>query len=186
MTTWKKGRAILADRLAESALPIAELPERIAKEGPVRVKGTAVYLTRDPSVVPHALVLNMAHNKVLHERIVFLGMFTETQAYVPESDRVQVEPLAPNVFRVTAHHGFAEDPKVPAVLERLRTKGFEIDPATTTFFVGRETLLATQRPGMAIWRERLFARMARNARRATAYFKLPRERVCEIGAEIEL
>jgi KUP system potassium uptake protein len=186
MTTWKKGRAILADRLAESALPIVELPKRIATEAPVRVKGTAVYLTRDPSVVPHALVLNMAHNKVVHERIVFLGIFTETQAYVAESERVQVETLAPNVYRVTAHYVFAEDPEGPEVLERLRTTGLEIDPARTTFFVGRETLLATKRPGMAIWRERLFARMARNARRATFYFNIPPNRVVELGAEIEL
>jgi len=186
MTTWKKGRAILSERLAESALPIAELPARVAKMGPVRVKGTAVYLTRDPKLVPHALLLNLHHNKVLHERIVFLGMFTGAQAYVREADRVQIEPLSPNVYRVSAHHGFAEDPEVPGVLERCRKMGFEIDPAQTTFFVGRETLLATERPGMAIWRERLFSRLARNARRATRYFKIPPNRVVELGAEIEL
>jgi KUP system potassium uptake protein len=186
MTTWKKGRGILAERLAESALPITALAERIAAEAPVRVKGTAVYLTRDPSVVPHALVLNMKHNKVLHERIVFLGMFTETQAYVADADRVHVEALSPDMYRVTAHNGFAEDPEVPAVLERLRKTGLEIDPKATTFFVGRETLLATERPGMALWRERLFARLARNARRATGYFNIPPNRVVEVGAEIEL
>ena len=186
MTTWKKGRAILSERLAESALPIAELPARVAKMGPVRVKGTAVYLTRDPKLVPHALLLNLHHNKVLHERIVFLGMFTGAQAYVREADRVQIESLSPNVYRVSAHHGFAEDPEVPGVLERCRKMGFEIDPAQTTFFVGRETLLATERPGMAIWRERLFSRLARNARRATRYFKIPPNRVVELGAEIEL
>jgi KUP system potassium uptake protein len=186
MTTWKTGRAILAQRLAESALPIAKLAERVATAAPVRVPGTAVYLTRDPTHVPYALLLNMKHNKVLHERIVFLGLSTLTQAYVPEADRVKVEQLLPNVHRVSAYHGFAEDPEVPGVLEHARQQGLEIDPAQTTFFVGRETLLATERPGMAIWRERLFARLARNARRATRFFNIPPNRVVELGAEIEL
>jgi KUP system potassium uptake protein len=186
MTTWKSGRTLLSARLAETAMPIAELPKCIADVGPLRVPGTAVYLTRDPSVVPHALVLNLHHNKVLHERIVFLGMFTEAYAYVSAEDRVKVELVSPNVYRITARHGFAEDPEVPGVLERCRQLGLVIDPRATTFFVGRETLLATDRPGMAIWRERLFARMARNARRATWYFKIPPSRVVEMGAEIEL
>jgi KUP system potassium uptake protein len=186
MTTWKRGRRILAERLAESALPIAELPARIEAASPTRVKGTAIYLARDPRYVPHALVLNLKHNKVLHERIVFLGMFTSAQAYTPDADRVQVEPLGPNVYRVSAHHGFAEDPEVPGVIDRCRQLGLEMDLTQTTFFVGRETLLATERPGMAIWRERLFARMARNARRATRYFNIPPSRVVELGAEIEL
>jgi KUP system potassium uptake protein len=137
-------------------------------------------------VVPHSLLLNLKHNKVLHERIVFLGMFTDAKAYVPETQRVHIETLSPNVFRVNAHHGFAEDPRVPAVIERCRSLGLDINVDETTFFVGRETLLATDRPGMAIWRERLFARMARNARRATRFFKIPPNRVVEIGAEIEL
>jgi KUP system potassium uptake protein len=186
MTTWKRGRQILADRLSESALPITELAGWMRTAAPTPVKGTAIYLTRDPKLVPHALLLNLKHNKVLHERIVFLGMFTEASAYVPEANRVQVETLWPNVFRVNAHHGFAEDPEVPGVLERCRQMGLEIDPAETTFFVGRETLLATDRPGMAIWRERLFSRLARNARRATRFFKIPPSRVVELGAEIEL
>jgi KUP system potassium uptake protein len=186
MTTWKRGRRILADRLNESALPITELAERLKTAAPMRVKGTAVYLTRDPMLVPHSLLLNLKHNKVLHERIVFLGMFTDAKAYVPETQRVHIETLSPNVFRVNANHGFAEDPRVPAVIERCRGLGLDINVDETTFFVGRETLLATDRPGMAIWRERLFSRMARNARRATRFFKIPPNRVVEIGAEIEL
>src|SRR5215207_8399919 len=186
MTTWKTGRAILAERLAESALPIAKLQEGVAAAAPKRVAGTAVYLTRDPSHVPHALLLNMQHNKVLHERIVFLALFTDTQAYVREEDRVQIETLSPNVYRVSAHHGFVEVPEVPGVLEHCRRKGLDIDLSQTTFFVGRETLLATERPGMAMWRERLFARLGRNARRATRFFNIPPNRVVELGAEIEL
>jgi KUP system potassium uptake protein len=186
MTTWKTGRGILAERLAETALPIAKLSERIAEAAPVRVPGTGVYLTRDPAFVPHALLLNLRHNKVVHERIVFLAMFTESQAYVRDEDRIRIETLSPNVYRVSAYHGFVEDPEVLGVLERCRQKGLDIDPAQSTFFVGRETLIATERPGMAIWRERLFARLARNARRATRYFRIPPNRVVELGAEIEL
>ena len=186
MTTWKRGRRILADRLNESALSITELAERIKTAAPMRVKGTAVYLTRDPKLVPHSLLLNLKHNKVLHERIVFLGMFTDAKAYVPDAERVHLETLSPNVYRVNANHGFAEDPEVPAVMERCRRMGLDINLDETTFFVGRETLLATDRPGMAIWRERLFSRLARNAHRATRFFKIPPNRVVELGAEIEL
>jgi len=186
MTTWKRGRKILADRLNESALPMTGLAERIQTAAPMRVKGTAVFLTRDPKLVPHSLLLNLKHNKVLHERIVFLGMFTDAKAYVPDGERVHVETVSPNVFQVNAHYGFAEDPAVPAVIERCRRMGLDINLEETTFFVGRETLLATDRPGMAIWRERLFSRLARNARRATRFFKIPPNRVVELGAEIEL
>jgi KUP system potassium uptake protein len=186
MTTWKSGRRLLAERLSESALKTSDLPERIQRAAPMRVPGTAVYMTRDPSVVPHALVLNLEHNKVLHERIVFLGIFTEAFAYVPAANRVTIETLSPNVFRVTARYGFAEDPEMLGVVARCREQGLDIDLAKTTFFVGRETLLATDRPGMAIWRERLFARLARNARRATRFFQIPPSRVVEMGAEIEL
>jgi KUP system potassium uptake protein len=186
MTTWKRGRAILAERLAETALPIASLEARIKTAEPTRVKGTAVYLTRDPKFVPHALLLNLHHNKVLHERIVFLGIFTEAFPYVSDAERVRIETLAPNVSRVTARYGFAEDPQVPHVVERCRQMGLDMIPSETTFFVGRETLLATERPGMALWRERLFSRLTRNARRATRFFKIPPNRVVELGAEIEL
>jgi KUP system potassium uptake protein len=117
---------------------------------------------------------------------VLLAMRTDSRARVPEEERVDVKELAPDFYRVIARHGFAEDPEVPAVLERLRVNGLAIDPEEATFFLGRETLLATHRPGMALWRERLFAALARNARRATSYFRLPSHRVCELGAEIEL
>jgi len=186
MTTWKTGRRILSERLAESALPMSQLPERLASASVVRVPGTAIYLARVPNVVPHALMLNVHHNKVVHERLVFLGITTDTRAYVADADRVQVEQLWPDIYRVSAKFGFAEDPEVPAVLELARRDGIQIDPASSTFFMGREILLATERPGMAIWRERLYARLARNARRATRYFKIPSNRVVELGAEIEL
>jgi KUP system potassium uptake protein len=186
MTTWNTGRTILTERIAERSLPVEKFLEEIRAAPPLRVAGTALYLARDPTIAPHALVQNLKHNKVLHERVVILAMHTISTARIHEDRRVEVEHLAENVFRVIARHGFAEDPQVPPVLERLAAHGLAIDPADTTFFLGRETLLATKRPGMAIWREKLFAILARNARRATKYFRLPSDRVMELGAEIEL
>ena len=186
MTTWNTGRGILGERLAERTLSVEELLKRLAAAPPARVPGTAVYLGRNPVGVPQALLHNLQHNQVLHERVVLMALRTEGVAYVPDEQRVRVERLAPEFYRVVAHHGFAEDPEVPPLLERLKREGLEIDPDRATFFLGRETLLATNRPGMALWRERLFALLSRNARRATAYFCLPPTRVCELGAEIEL
>jgi KUP system potassium uptake protein len=186
MTTWNTGRAILAERIAERAETVEQFLERIRATLPVRVPGTALYLARDPAIAPHALVQNLKHNKVLHERVVILAMHTIATARVSDDNRVHVEHLAGNVHRVVARHGFTEDPEVPPVLHQLASFGLEIDTADTTFFLGHETLLATNRPGMAIWREKLFAFLARNARRATKYFCLPSDRVVELGAEIEL
>ena len=186
MTTWNTGRVILNQRIGEHSAPIERFLEGIQAAPPVRVPGTALYLARDPSIAPHALVQNLKHNKVLHERVVILAMHTITTARIEEDHRVQLEPLAGNVYRVIARHGFAEDPEVLPVLKRLAAMGLVIEPAETTFFLGRETLIATKRPGMAIWREKLFAVLSRNARRATKYFCLPSNRVVELGAEIEL
>jgi KUP system potassium uptake protein len=186
MTTWSTGRSILAERIAERTMSFVEFLARIEKTPPTRVPGTAIYLARDPAIAPHALLQNLKHNKVLHERVVLLALLTDAMARVPEEKRVRLERMSFNVFRVIASHGFAEDAEVPAVLERLRGQGFVIEASDSTFFLGRETLLATNRPGMALWRERLFELMSRNARRATKFFRLPSERVVELGTEIEL
>ena len=186
MTTWNSGRGLLASRLAELSMSLEELFERMRDPSVVRVEGTAVYLGRHDAGVPPALLHNLRYNKVVHSRIILLAMRTDSRARVPDDERVDVEQVAPEFYRVVARHGFAEDPAVPEVLDRLRATGLVIDLEEATFFLGRETLLATHRPGMALWRERLFARLSRNARRATRYFKIPSHRVCELGAEIEL
>ncbi|HYW50011.1 MAG TPA: potassium transporter Kup [Gemmatimonadaceae bacterium] len=186
MTTWSTGRSILSARIAERTMSMAQLTEELASTPPTRVAGTAVYLVRNVDVVPHALLQNLRHNKVLHERVVVLGLRTEGTAYVSDTARLTVDTLAPGMLRVVSRHGFAEDAEVPAVLEQLRGAGVDIDIDATSFFLGRETLLATDRPGMALWRERLFALLSRNARRATKVFRLPAKQVCELGAEIEL
>jgi KUP system potassium uptake protein len=186
MTTWSTGRGILAERIAEHTIPVEGFVEYVAAARPVRVPGTAIYLVRNTAAMPLAMLQNIRHNKVLHERVILLALRTESGAYVSEEDRVHVETLAPNLFRVIARHGFAEDVDVPTVLARLDRHELPIDVAQSTFFLGRETLIATDRPGMAIWRERLFARLSRNAQRATKFFRIPAERVCELGTQIEL
>jgi KUP system potassium uptake protein len=175
MTTWNKGRIILTERISERSASVEEFVARLDSEPVTRVPGTAIYLARDPTIAPLALVQNLKHNKVLHERVVLLAMHTITTARVDAENRVQVEHLAGGIYRVIARHGFAEDPEVPPVLKLLAQHGLAIDPAE-----------ATKRPGMAIWREKLFVMLSRNARRATKFFCLPTDRVVELGAEIEL
>ncbi len=186
MTTWSTGRSILAGRIAERTVPTTRFVAELESNPPPRVPGTAVYLVRNTDAAPHAMLQNVRHHKVLHERIVLLALRTESVARVPQEERLHVETLAPSVLRVVARHGFAEEIDVPMVLEWLKAREINIDVAETSFFLGRETLLATDRPGMAQWRERLFSLLSRNARRATKVFRLPPDRVCEVGAEIEL
>jgi KUP system potassium uptake protein len=186
MTTWKRGRQILAERLGDKIVPVDEFLRQMRETVPPRVSGTAVYMFSNPSGTPSALLHNLEHNKVLHERVVFLTVMVKEIPYVEESDRVQVEPLGEHFYRILLHYGFAEDPNVPEVLAQIDLEGREVDLATTTFFLGRELLLATDRPGMAIWRERLFSRVSRNALGATAFFRIPSERVVELGVQIEM
>jgi KUP system potassium uptake protein len=186
MTTWSTGRSILAERIAERTSTVVELVARLEAKPPLRVPGTAIYLGRDPTIAPHALLQNLKHNKVVHERVVLLALLADARARLSDDERVRVERMSASVFSVVLSYGFAEDAQVPSVIEQLRHQGLSIDLAESTFFLGRETLLATNRPGMALWREHLFALMSRNARRATKFFRLPSDRVVELGTEIEL
>ncbi len=186
MTTWKQGRQLLADRLRSQVISIENFLRQIRATPPARVPGMAVYMFSNPLGTPPALLHNLTHNKVLHERVAFLTIITKEIPYVEKEDRVYVEPLGEHFYRITANYGFTENPSVPELLDmiEIETKGFDL--AETTFFLGRELLFATKRPGMAIWRERLFARVSRNALGATAFFGVPRDRVVEIGIQIEL
>jgi len=186
MTTWKRGRQILGERLSKKILSHEDFIERIREEAPPRMPGTAVFMDSNPQGTPHALLHNLEHNKMLHERVVFLTVVTREIPYVPEEERAGVESLGENIYRITAEFGFAEDPDVPSLLAHCETDGMGFDLSETTFFLGRETMLATKEPGMAIWREKLFVRMSRNAQRAAAYFHIPSDRVVEIGTQIEL
>ena len=186
MTTWKRGREILSKRMMEKTVPLKLLLADLAAEPPIRVPGTAVFMYGTSDGTPPALVHNLAHNKVLHEKIVFLTVVTEDVPHVSTRDRVVVKRAGKGFHSVVARYGFMEDPDINEVLEACKQSHLDIPMEGTTFFLGRETLIASDRPGMAIWRERLFSFMTRNALRATAFFKIPPNQVFEVGAQVEL
>ena len=186
MTTWKRGRELLVARQAEGGTTIQSFCETIGQRKLARVPGLAIFLTGRLGSVPYALLENIEHNKVLHERNVFLTVITEDVPRLPDSERLVIAELSPGVWRMTVRFGFAEHQYLPAVMEMARRQGFAYDPAAATFFLGRETVLATARPGMAIWREKLFAAMALNSRSAVGHFGLPPARVVEMGVQVEI
>jgi len=189
MTTWKRGRELVGERLRATAIPLKDLLAGFVDHPPVRVPGTAIFMTGNAEVAPSALLHNIKHNKVLHEQTVFLTIQALDEPHVPPEERVMVEPLEPpelGLKRVYARYGFMEDPSIPDILKRVREKGLQFNLMGTTFFLGRETLLVTKKPGMARWREALFVTMSRNARSATAFFRIPPNRVVELGTQVEL
>ncbi len=186
MSTWKRGREILGSRLRDRAFPLEELMKDLRRTPPDRVTGTAIFMTGSGAGAPPTLLHNLQHNKVLHASNVLLTVITEEVPMVPPDRRVAVETLGAGFFRVTLRYGFMETPDVPAALTLARAQGLPIDKDDITYFLGRETLLSTKAPGMARWRERLFAVMSRNAMRATAFFNIPPERVVELGMQVEL
>ncbi|HEX7999534.1 MAG TPA: potassium transporter Kup [Pyrinomonadaceae bacterium] len=186
MTTWKKGRRILAARLLSRAHPIEDFLRDISKNPPVRVPGTAVFMNGTAAGTPPALMHNLEHNKVLHERVVLLTVKTRQAPYVEAEERVKVEALGHEFYRMIINYGFMEDPDIPTVLESMEPPNPVFDPMNTTYFLGRETVMAGKQPGMMIWREKLFALMSRNASSATAYFCLPPNRVVELGSQVEI
>jgi KUP system potassium uptake protein len=186
LTTWKRGRIILMRRLSEDAMPLELFVESIGAAPPTRVPGTSVFLTSTPDRVPHALLHNLKHNKVLHERVVFLTIVVRDYPYVPDEERLEIEALGSDFHRMQAFYGFKDDPDVPRVLELAGRSGFVFDMMDTSFFLSRETLIATKVPGMALWRERLFASMSKNAVKASDFFGIPTNRVVELGTQVEL
>jgi KUP system potassium uptake protein len=186
LTTWKRGRSLLMRRLADDAMPLELFIQSIEASPPTRVPGTAVFLTSTQNRVPHALLHNLKHNKVLHERVVFLTIVTEDIPYVPDEERYEIQPLGCDFFRMVANYGFKDDPDVPELLEDCGRRGFTFDMMETSFFVSRETLIATVTPGMALWREKLFVSMSKNATKASEFFQVPTNRVVELGTQVEL
>jgi KUP system potassium uptake protein len=188
MTTWRSGREILAERIGRRSLPLIEFVDDILAHPPIRVPGIAVFMFRDPDATPPALLHNLKHNKILHESVVFLAVTTEDVPHVPEATRAVIEPLGGGLHSVLLRYGFVEDVDVPKALVALNGQyGLTFSPMTTTYFLGREKLIAAKTTrGMALWRERLFALMSRNARSATDFFRLPPNRVVELGAQVEL
>jgi KUP system potassium uptake protein len=185
LTTWAKGRKLMIDRMNEASLPI-EVFIKSASTSATRVGGTAVFMTSSANGVPHALLHNLKHNKVLHERVILLTCKIEDVPYVPAEKRVTMTDYSAGFYRVVVRYGFMEEVNVPAELADLKGCGPQCRMMDTSFFLARQTLLPSARPGMAIWREKLFAWMLRNAESAMEFFKLPTNRVVELGSQVEI
>ncbi|MFZ0153754.1 potassium transporter Kup [Pseudomonas sp.] len=186
MTTWKRGRKIIVERLDESALPLPLFIASIASQPPYRVQGTAVFLTARSDAVPHALLHNLLHNHVLHERVVLLTVVSQDRPRVPLSERFEVEDFGDGFYRVHLNFGFIEEPDVPTALQLCHVPALDFSPMGTTYFLSRETVIPTKRIGMARWREGLFAFLLKNANSNLKYFNLPLNRVIELGTQVEM
>ena len=186
LTTWARGRKLMIDGMREAAMPM-EIFVKSAANSATRVPGTAVFMTTAPDGVPHALLHNLKHNKVLHERVMLLTVKIEDVPYVEEDNRFQLTDLGSGFYRLILRFGFMQELDVPAALMRVESCGSQFKMMDTSFFLARQTLLASgAKPGMAIWREKLFSWMLRNAESAMEFFKLPPNRVVELGSQVEI
>ncbi len=186
MTTWKRGKEIVVERLGENALPLSVFSDSIRRQPPHRVRGTAVFLTARTDAVPHALLHNLLHNQVLHEKVVLLTVVSEDTPRVALSRRVEVQEHGEGFYRVLLHFGFVERPDVPEALSQCHVQGLSFEPMHTTYFLSRETVVSTRRIGMARWRELLFSFMLKNANSSLRFFNLPLNRVIELGTQVEI
>ncbi len=186
LSTWKRGREILARRYTAKSMAFDEFLQKLEAEKIHRVEGRGVYMTSETSRVPPVLLLNLAHNDVLHEEVVLLTVLTEDVPRVATGERIEIEELGHGFFRLTARYGFMEEPSIPHVLGAAKSKGLDLTMAETTFFIGRETPFTGRKHGLSPWRAWLFRLMNRNALGATAFFRIPHDRVMEIGAHIEV
>lgn len=186
LTTWKRGRELLSRRLADEAMELKPFVSSIVEGGVERVAGTAVFMTPNPKNVPHALLHSLKHYKTLHEQVVILSVQVFDVPYVPDVDRVEVRRLEGNFNQVTVQYGFKDEPDIPAALLRCAEADLQLNMMDTSFFLGRETLIPKLGSEMAYWRELLFIAMFRNAGSATAFFKIPSNRVVELGSQVVL
>ncbi len=185
LTTWAKGRKIMRENMAEAAMPI-EIFTKSAKNSATRVPGTAIFMASNSVGVPSALLHNIKHNKIIHERVVVLTVNIEDVPYVEFEDRIEVKDLGDGFYRLILNYGFMQETDVPAALKKVKECGMDFDMMTTSFFLSRQTLLPSEKPKMMIWREKIFAWMLRNAATAMEFFKLPSNRVVELGSQMEI
>ncbi|MBK7864587.1 MAG: potassium transporter Kup [Archangiaceae bacterium] len=186
MTTWKRGRAEMARRFATQTVPLEALLEDFTANPPHRVRGTAIFMAGNPTGTPPVMLHHLKHNQVLHRQVVLLSIVSEAVPVVPPAEALQVEALEHGFYRVVFKTGFMETPNVPQVLLRARAMGLVCEPSTTSYYLGRETLLTTGKSSMMRWRKALFAFVSRNARSATSYFGIPPGRVVELGMQVDL
>ena len=186
MDTWKRGRAVLGQRLRERSMPIDLFLDDVARHPERRVEGVAIFMTGSATGIPPALLHNLKHNRIVHQTVVLLTVVTEEVPRVDAEQRVEVEDLTEGFYRVIARFGFMEDPQIVEVLRAMKERGLDFAPMETSYYLGRDTLLTTSRAGMHRWRKSLFNVLSRNASTPTAFFGLPPNRVVELGAQIEL
>jgi KUP system potassium uptake protein len=186
MMTWKKGRAILTDKLRADAIDLSSFLEAVFISPPTRVDGTAVFLTAEPGTVPNALLHNLKHNKVLHEHNLFVTVRNHEVPWIGMDKRIEIEPLGHACWQVTLHYGFKNDLDIPRALERIRGHGCDLDNMTTSYFLSRDVVVPTIGNGMAPWREKLFAQMHHNASAAADFLNLPSNSVVELGSKVEI
>jgi len=187
MTSWKRGRDLLLDRWKQDSLPLSSFLARLPQSRTVRVPGMAIFMTGNPDYVPGALLHNLKHNKVLHERVLFVTVANQDMPAVPPEERASVTKLAEGIHRVIVRYGFMESPHLPRDLTAISAaEGLDFDPLQASYFLGRETLVAAARPKMPFWRLWLFLVMARNAISATEFFRIPTDRVVELGVRVAI
>ncbi|HYG89742.1 MAG TPA: potassium transporter Kup [Azospirillum sp.] len=186
MSTWRRGRAELRQKLKDASMPMDLLLDRLKGGSIARVPGTAVFLTSTAHGLPPSLLHNLKHNKVLHERVVLMTVEIEDIPYVPVAERFELTPLTAGFFRVIVHYGFMDEPDVPAALKERRIPGLPFDPMDTTYFVSRETLIPTKRTGLPRWQEKVFIALSKASASASEYFGIPPNRVVELGMQIEI
>jgi KUP system potassium uptake protein len=187
MTTWRRGRELVVREIKQGGLALEPFIENITEHPPLRVPGTAVFLTANQHAVPHALLHNLKHNKVLHERNVMLTVEILESPVADADERIHLLPMAGEFYGLEVRFGFAEDPNIPLALSKCARSGLPFDLMDTTFFLSRENIVADKRrPGMVLWRDRLFAFMSRNALPATAFFQIPGNRLIELGTQVEI
>jgi len=186
MWTWSRGSAILSAKTHRDSIPMVDVIRMLEKSKPVRVPGTAIFLTSDPSVAPSSFMHNLKHNKVVHERVVMMCVRTETSPRVAASQRVEVQTLSPDFVSLTIHFGYMESPRIPVALAALRKAGLKFDIMTTSFFFGRRSLKPSPNSGMPHWQDLLFIALAKQAASAPDFFNLPSDRVVELGAQMKV
>jgi KUP system potassium uptake protein len=186
MSTWKKGRELVVERLHASEVPLEAFFQQLAQNPPYRVPGTAVFMTARSEGAPPILVHHLKHNKVLHQQIVLLTVSMLNTPTISEGEPIEVRAIGNGFYRVIARFGFMESPDVPAALARARDKGLTMSDGDTTFYLADLTLRAVDRIGLSFWRDALFIFLSRNARRATNFFNIPVDRVVEIGIQLEI
>ena len=186
MMTWKEGRRIMTDKMRIDAIELPSFLDAVFVSPPARVEGTAVFLTAEPGTVPNALLHNLKHNKVLHEQNLFVTVRNHEVPWIGMDKRLEIESLGHHCWQVVVNYGFKNDRDLPKALDRIKTRGCELEPMTTSYFLSRDTVVPTIGGGMAAWREKLFAQMHYNASGAADYLNLPNNAVVELGSKIEI